>query len=152
MSTLTATPTATSLSISGTTSKSGTISWTCPSVPEGCTITSCILTGTPSFSMKRGSATVSVNGTTVTNGTEFTIDLGTSNTTTSVSTTGVGNNSKASGTITFTSLSYTVTYQEAVAETTNGTILIGTSEVETVYFGTIAIGKIYIGDILIYTR
>ena len=42
MATMSTTPTATSLSISGTTSKSGTISWTCPSVPDGSTITSCI--------------------------------------------------------------------------------------------------------------
>ena len=148
MATLSTTPTATSLSISGTTSKSGTISWTCPTIPEGCTITSCVLTGTPTFSMKKGSATVTVNGTTVTSDTQFTINLGTANTTKSVTTTGKGNNKNASGTVTFTSLSYVVTYEEPVTKTEN--IVIGTSTVQTIYLGTTEIVRVYIGDVLVY--
>ena len=148
MATMSTTPTATSLTISGTTSASGTISWTCPSVPDRSTITSCILTGTPSFSMTRGSATVRVNGTTVTNGTEFTIDLGTANTTKSVTTAGVGENNNARGTVTFTSLSYVVTYEEPVTKTEN--IVIGTSTVQTIYLGTTEIVRVYIGDVLVY--
>lgn len=148
MSTLTATPTATSLSVSGTTSKSGTISWTCPSVPDGSTITSCILTGTPTFSMTKGGATVTVNGTTVTSGTKFTINLGTANTTKSVTTAGVGENNNARGTVTFTSLSYVVTYEEPVTKTEN--IVIGTNTVQTIYLGTTEIVRVYIGDVLVY--
>lgn len=110
MATLSVTPIATSLKISGRTTVSGTISWTCPTVPEGSIITSCVLTGTPTFS----NTTVTVNGTSVTNNIQFTIDLGTSNTTTSVPTTGKGRTSTASGTVEFNSLSYTVTYEEKV--------------------------------------
>lgn len=111
MATITATPTATSLSISGTSQKTGSISWTKPTVPTGVTITSCVLTGYVNDGMSRGSATVQVNGTTVTLEANFTINLGTANTTTSVTTTGVGGNKNATGTITFTNLVYTVTYE-----------------------------------------
>ena len=111
MATITATPTATSLSISGNTQKTGTISWTKPTLSADATITSCVLTGKVNISMSKGSATVQVNGTRVSSGENFTIELGTSNTTTSVTTTGVGGNKNASGTITFTNLVYTVTYE-----------------------------------------
>lgn len=148
MATISTTPTATSLAISDTTSKSGTISWTCPTLPVGSTITSCVLTGTPTFSMNRGKATVTVNGTSVSDGVQFTINLGTSNTTKSVNTTGRGNNRNSSGTITFTSLSYTVTYEEPVTKTEN--IMVGTSTVQTIYLGTTEIVRVYIGDTLVY--
>ena len=111
MATITATHTATSLSISGTTQRTGTISWTKPTVPTGATITSCVLTGDVNISMSKGSATVEVNGTRVYSEEGFTINLGTSNSTTSVTTTGKGGNKNASGTITFTNLVYTVTYE-----------------------------------------
>lgn len=111
MATITATPTATSLSISGTTQRTGTISWTKPTVPTGATITSCVLTGDVNISMSKGSATVEVNGTRVYSEEGFTINLGTSNSTTSVTTIGKGGNKNASGTITFTNLVYTVTYE-----------------------------------------
>lgn len=118
MATVTATPTATSLSISGTTRKTGTISWTCPTLPSGATITSCVLTGFVNNKMSKGSATVKVNNTNVTLGANFTVNLGTSNSTTSVSTSGVGNNRNSAGTITFTDLVYTVTYTVPVTEYT----------------------------------
>ena len=111
MATITATPTATSLSISGQTQNTGTISWTKPTLPTGATITSCVLTGYVNNGMKKGSATVKVNNATVSLNANFTIDLGTSNSTTSVTTTGVGANKNASGTVTFTNLVYTVTYE-----------------------------------------
>lgn len=148
MATISTTPTATSLAISGTTSKSGTISWTCPTIPEGCTITSCVLTGTPTFSMRKGNTTVTVNGTSVSDGVQFTINLGTANTTKSVTTAGVGENNNARGTVTFTSLSYVVTYEEPVTKTEN--IVIGTNTVQTIYLGTTEIVRVYIGDVLVY--
>ena len=111
MATITVTPTATNLTISGTTSKTGTISWTKPTVPTGATITSCVLTGFVDNGLTRGSATVTVNNTTVTLDSNFTINLGTANTTTSVKTTGRGGNKNATGTIKFTNLVYTVTYE-----------------------------------------
>lgn len=114
MATLTSTPSISpsSLSISGTTSKTATISWTRPTVPSDGTITSCILTGTATASMSKGSATITVNGTTVTSGAQFSINLGTANTTTSVEVTAKGGNKNASGTVTFSNLVYTVTYEE----------------------------------------
>ena len=113
MATVTATPTSSgSLSISGTTQRSGTISWTAPSVPSGETISSCVLTGTATASMSKGSATITVNGSSVTSGQQFTINLGTANTTTSVTTTAKGGKKNASGTVSFSNLLYTVTYEE----------------------------------------
>ena len=126
MATVTSTPTATSLSISGTTAKTGTISWSLTSVPSGTTITSCVLTGTATASMEKGSANITVNGTTVTSNSQFTINLGTANNTTSVTTTAKGNNKNASGTVSFTNLVYTVTYSMSYTVTFvdwNGTVL-----------------------------
>ena len=113
MATVTSTPTADSLSVSGTTSKSGTISWTAPTVPSGATITSCVLTGTATASMTLGSATITVNGSSVTSGQTFTVDLGTANTTTSVATTAKGASFLSFGTVTFSDLVYTVVYEES---------------------------------------
>ena len=85
--------------------------------------------------MSKGSATITVNGTTVTSGTNFTINLGTSNTTSSVSVTAKGGNKNANGTVTFSNLAYTVTYTEPVTSYTvtfkdwDGTTL-STQEVE----------------------
>ena len=114
MATLTSTPSISpsSISISGNTSKSATISWTCPTIPNDCTITSCVLTGRATASMSKGNATITVNGTTVTSGAQFSINLGTANTTTSVAVTAKGGNKNASGTVTFSNLVYTVTYEE----------------------------------------
>ena len=130
MATLTATPSISpsSLSISGTTSQSATISWTCPTVPADATISSCTLTGTATASMSKGNATITVNGTNVSSGSNFTINLGTANTTSSVAVTAKGGNKNANGTVTFSSLTYTVTYTSTVYYTVtfkdwDGTIL-----------------------------
>lgn len=114
MATLTTNISSVSLTVSGNTQKSTTIAWSSPSVPSGATISSCTLTGTATASMNRGSATIRVNGTTVTSGANFTINLGTSNTTNSVTATVQGSNKNASGTVTFSNLSYVVTYEVAV--------------------------------------
>ena len=115
MATLTSTPniSPSSLSISGKTTVTATISWTCPTLPAGSTITSCVLTGIATASMSKGSATIKVNGTTVSSGSNFSIDLGTANTISSVSATAVGSTGNARGTVTFSDLVYTVTYEES---------------------------------------
>ena len=120
MATLNATPSISpsSLSISGTTSQSATISWTCPSVPAGSTISSCTLTGKATASMSKGNATITVNGTTVSSGSNFTINLGTANSTSSVAVTAKGGNKNANGTVTFSDLAYTVTYTEPITSYT----------------------------------
>lgn len=116
MATITSTPSISpsSISISGTTSKSATISWICPTIPTGSTISSCILTGIATASMTKGSVSITVNSTTVSSGQTFSINLGTNNTTSSVTVTAKGGNTKASGTVTFSDLLYTVTYTEPV--------------------------------------
>ena len=110
MATITSTPTAGSLTVNGNTRVNGTISWNKPSVPSNATISSCVLTGTATASMTKNSATITVNGQTVTSGRNFTINLGTSNSTTSVTTTAKGSNKNARGTVSFSNLVYTVTY------------------------------------------
>ena len=113
MATITSTPTGGNLTVSGNTQVSGTISWSKPTVPSGATISSCVLTGTATASMSKGSATITVNGTTVSSGSNFTINLGTANNTTSVTTTAKGGNKNANGSVSFSNLVYTVTYEVA---------------------------------------
>ena len=100
-----------SISVSGKTSGSGTISWSLPTVPAGGVINSCKLTGTCTVSDTGNKpATVTVNGTSVSSGVAFTIDLGTGNTTSSVAVAATGPHKNTSSTITFSNLVYTVTY------------------------------------------
>ena len=129
MATLTTNISNVSLTVSGTTQQSATISWTCPSVPSGLTISSCTLTGTATASMSKGSATITVNGTSVSSGSNFTINLGTGNTTSSVAATAKGGNKNAAGTVTLSNLVYTVNYTEPLVTYTvtfvdwDGTVL-----------------------------
>ena len=129
MATVTSTPTGGTLTVNKNKEVKGTISWSKPTVPSGATISSCILTGKATASMSKGSVTITVNGTTVTSGSAFTINLGTVNDTTSVSTSIKGGNNQASGTISFSELLYTVTYEEVKSTYTvtfvdwNGTVL-----------------------------
>ena len=115
MATLTATPTISpsSLSISGKTTQNATITWSCPTLPNDSVISSCVLTGKATASMTKGNATIKVNGTTVSSGSNFSINLGTANNTSSVAVTAVGGNNNARGTVTFSNLNYTVTYTVA---------------------------------------
>ena len=112
MATLTSTPTISpsSLSISGKSTTTATISWACPTVPSDGVVSSCVLTGTATASMSKGSATIKVNNTTVSSGSSFSINLGASNTTSSASVSAVGSTGNAKGTVTFSNLNYTVTY------------------------------------------
>ena len=118
MATITSTPTGGTLTVNKNKEVKGTISWSKPTVPSGATISSCILTGKATASMSKGSVTITVNGTTVTSGSNFTINLGTANDTTSVNTSIKGGNNQASGSVSFSELLYTVTYTESVAKPT----------------------------------
>ena len=108
--TVTATPSFNSLTISGTTPSSGTITWVAPTIPSGTVISSCVLSGTLAKTMSKGSSTVKINGTTITTNT-FSINLDTSNATTSVTVTAIGGNKNAGGTVSISDVSYTVTYK-----------------------------------------
>ena len=129
MATITSTPTGGTLTANKNKEVKGTISWSKPTVPSGATISSCVLTGKATASMSKGSVTITVNGTTVTSGSTFTINLGTANDTTSVSTSIKGTNNQASGSVSFSELLYTVTYEEVKSTYTvtfvdwNGTVL-----------------------------
>ena len=129
MATVTSTPTGGTLTANKNKEVKGTISWSKPTVPSGATISSCVLTGKATASMSKGSVTITVNGTTVTSGSTFTINLGTANNTTSVDTSIKGTNNQASGSVSFSELLYTVTYEEVKSTYTvtfvdwNGTVL-----------------------------
>ena len=118
-----------SISVSGKTNGSGTISWSLPTVPASGTINSCKLTGTCTISDSSGKpATVKVNGTSVSSGVAFTINLGTGNTTTSVAVTATGPHKNTKSTITFSNLVYTVDYETNITHTVifkdwDGTVL-----------------------------
>ena len=107
-----------SISVTGKTNGSGTISWSLPTVPTSGTINSCKLTGTCTISESSDNpATVKVNGTSVSSGVAFTINLGTGNTTTSVAVTATGPHKNTKSTITFSNLVYTVDYETNVTYT-----------------------------------
>ena len=102
-----------SISVSGKKSRSGTISWSLPTVPASGTINSCKLTGTCTITDSNNKpATVTVKGTPVSSGVAFTINLGTGNTTPSVAVVATGSNRNTNSTITFSNLVYTVTYEK----------------------------------------
>lgn len=110
MATLTTNISNVSLTVNGNSTVSGTISWSLPEIPADSTITARTLTGMAQASMSKGSATITVNGSTVSSGSNFTVNLGASSTATSVPITVKGGNKNASGTVTFSNLVYTVEY------------------------------------------
>lgn len=112
-STVTSTPSDLTLSAGYfTSSKSGTISWTAPTVPDGATIKSCVLTGkatansTNVNSIKINDQSITVS----TSGYNFTINLGTDTSITSVNASMTKSSSRASNNVKFTNMTYTVTY------------------------------------------
>ena len=113
MATLTTNISNVSLTVSGNTTKTATIAWTCPTVPAGMTITSCKLTGNASsFTTGNKGATLTINNTSVSSGSSFTINLGTGNNTTSVQASFVGAHKQTSTSVTLSNLVYTVEYTE----------------------------------------
>lgn len=115
MATITATPSDLTVS-SGifSTSGSGTISWTAPTIPSGATISSCVLTGKATAS-STNVKTIKVNNQSVsvsTSGTSFSIDLSDSVDTVSVPV-AITDNSWSNTNVKFTNMVYTVTYDLA---------------------------------------
>ena len=113
-STVTSTPSNLKLTAGAfTSSKKGTISWTAPTVPDGATIKSCVLTGKATASGSNVSS-IKINNQSITvstSGYNFTINLGTDNSTTSVTANITKSGSSwSSCNVQFTNMTYTVTY------------------------------------------
>jgi len=115
MASVTSTPADLTLSLGlFSTSKSGNITWTAPTVPDGVIITSVKLTGTVTAS-NSGVSSITLNGqslTVSTSGASFTIDLGTDNSKTSLSAEAKKTSSFSSYTVTFSNMVYTVEYTQ----------------------------------------
>ena len=114
-STVTSTPSDLTLSAGYNSSKSGTISWTAPTVPDGATIKSCVLTGKATASSTKVSS-IKINNQSITvstSGYNFTIDLGKDNSITSVTATMTKSERWKTHTVNFTNMIYTVTYELA---------------------------------------
>lgn len=102
-----------SISVSGKTTNTANISWTCPTLPDGAIINSCILTGTASsFTIGNKGAALTINGTTVNSGSSFSINLGATNSTSSVSASFAGNHKQTNTSVTLSNLVYTVDYTD----------------------------------------
>lgn len=112
MATLTSIPNDTTLTFSRfSSSASGNISWTIPSIPEGAIINSCTLTGIATASnsnvtsIKVNNQTVSVS----TSGASFSINLGTDTSISSVATSATKSGYSAYN-VKFTNMTYTIDY------------------------------------------
>ena len=113
-STVTSTPSDLTLSAGFSSSKSGTISWTAPTVPDGATIKSCVLTGKATASNTKVSS-IKINNQSITvstSGYNFSIDLGTDTSITSVTAT-MTKSGWQTYNVKFTNMIYTVTYELA---------------------------------------
>ena len=113
--TVTSTPNDLTLSAGFNSSKSGKISWTAPTVPDGATIKSCVLTGKATASSTKVSS-IKINNQSITvstSGYNFTIDLGKDNSITSVTATMTKSERWKTHTVNFTNMIYTVTYELA---------------------------------------
>ena len=113
-STVTSTPSDLTLSAGFNSSKSGTISWTAPTVPDGAIIKSCVLTGKATASNTKVSS-IKINDQSITvstSGYNFTIDLGTDTSITSVTAT-MTKSGWQTYNVKFTNMIYTVTYELA---------------------------------------
>ena len=113
-STVTSTPNDLTLSAGYNSTKSGKISWTAPTVPDGATIKSCVLTGKATASSDKIKS-IKINDepiTVSTSGYNFTIDLGTDTSITSVTAT-MTKSGWSTYNVKFTNMTYTVTYELA---------------------------------------
>ena len=109
MATLTSNGSFSSLSISGSGTKSGNITFTPPTLPDGATIISTSLTANLNISMRLGSAKVTINGNTYSSSSSLSINLGTS-LINSLSVSAKGSSFLAKGTVSITNIVYTVNY------------------------------------------
>ena len=138
------------ISISGTGTKNGNITWDAPSLPSNATITSTTLTASLKINMILSTATVTINGTSYKSSSELNINLGTTMQT-SLSVTCKGNKRYSYGTVSISNIVYTVTYQyeQEVVETVKQ-IYIGDINISNIKMGNSSITKVYIGDSLIW--
>ncbi len=112
--TVTSTPNNLTLSAGYNSTKSGKISWTAPTVPDGATVKSCVLTGKATASSDKIKS-IKINDepiTVSTSGYNFTIDLGTDTSITSVTAT-MTKSGWSTYNVKFTDMTYTVTYELA---------------------------------------
>ena len=138
------------VSISGTGTKNGNITWDAPSLPSNATITSTTLTASLKINMILSTAAVTINGTSYKSSSELNINLGTTMQT-SLSVTCKGDKRYSRGTISISNIVYTVTYQyeQEVVETVKQ-IYIGDINISNIKIGSSSITKVYIGDSLIW--
>lgn len=151
MATLTSIPNDTTLTFSRfSSSASGNISWTIPSIPEGAIINSCTLTGIATASnsnvtsIKVNNQTVSVS----TSGASFSINLGTDTSISSVATSATKSGYSAYN-VKFTNMTYTIDVTEAGTggdTPTTNKIYLGSSNIKTIYIGSTVVQSVYIGD------
>lgn len=99
-----------SLSISGNRSKSGNMSWSNPTLPDGATIISTQLTATLTVSMIIGSCTVTINGDSYSSSESLSYSLGTT-LRTSMSVSAKGRNIFSFGTVSISNIVYSITYE-----------------------------------------
>ena len=109
MATLTSNGSFSSLSISGSGTKNGNITFTPPTLPDGATIISTSLTANLDISMRLGSTTVTINGNTYSSSSSLSINLGTS-LISSLSVSAKGSSFLSRGTVSITNIVYTVNY------------------------------------------
>ena len=138
------------ISISGTGTKNGNITWDAPSLPSNATITSTTLTASLKINMILSTAAVTINGTSYNSSSQLNINLGTTMQT-SLSVTCKGNKRYSYGTVSISNIVYTVTYQyeQEVVETVKQ-IYIGDINISNIKMGNSSITKVYIGDSLIW--
>ena len=112
--TVTSTPNDLTLSAGFNTTKSGKISWTAPTLPDGAIVKSCVLTGKATASSTNVTS-IKINDQSITvstSGYNFTIDLGKDNSITSVTAT-MTKSGWSTYNVKFTNMTYTVTYELA---------------------------------------
>ena len=113
--TVTSTPNDLKLSAGYNTTKSGKISWTAPTIPDGAIVKSCVLTGKATASSTNVTS-IKINDQSITvstSGYNFTIDLGTDTSITSVTATMTKKSGWQTYNVKFTNMTYTVTYELA---------------------------------------
>lgn len=99
-----------SISIQGASSKSGSISWTLPTLPDNAVVLSTTLTADMSLSMTLSTATYTVNGTSYRSSQSLSLDLGTE-LINNISVTAKGSKFYSYGTLSASNIVYTITYQ-----------------------------------------
>lgn len=107
--TVTANGSFSNLSISRKTTKTGNITWTLPSLPDGYTIISTSLTANLNISMILGSCTVTINSKQYTSSSSLSINMGTT-LKSSLSVSAVGKNNFSYGTVSISNIVYSITY------------------------------------------